>query len=319
MALEVIETGRHVPLGEIAESPQKVRRETVEQRLDDLAKSIKEHGQIHAVSLLRDDDGPAGKYELINGHRRYQAARRGGMETLRANIYRIPAGQDKNKDLLIQQHLYAANMAEPLIPVERARMFEALIQQYDMTVEQVANCFEGETAESVAEAMKYLAIDPVVLDVISAHPEKFSEGHIRVLAEFSSPDKRAWRMKPDEQLRVAREVAEQKDKLVAADPRKLEERVKSVVKLRREQERAKNEKEKIKKTQADPVKVLFRAVEGVESAVRSLRDVDLLSIKEIDAGDKGDLIKRLYDSVQSLDDFANERLPKLPTSRKTAQ
>ncbi|MGW2783410.1 ParB/RepB/Spo0J family partition protein [Streptomyces populi] len=314
MALETIETGRHVPLEEIAESPQKVRRETVEQRLDDLAKSIKEHGQIHAVSLLQDGSD---KYELINGHRRFQAARRGAMKTLRANIYRIPAGQEKNKDLLIQQHLYAANMAEPLIPVERARMFEALIQQYDMTVEQVANCFEGETSQSVADAMRFLAIDQVVLDVISAHPDKFSEGHIRVLADFSSPDKRAWRMKPEEQLRVAREVAEQKDKRIAADPRELEAHVKSVVKLRRDQERARNEK--IKKAQADPVKALFRAVEAVEGAVRSLRDVDLQSIKEIDAGDKGDLMKRLYDSVQSLDDFTNEQLPKLHTSRKTSQ
>ncbi|MEW2708294.1 ParB/RepB/Spo0J family partition protein [Streptomyces koyangensis] len=317
MALEAIETGRNVTLDEITESPQKVRRETVEQRLDDLAKSIKEHGQIHAVSLLQDGSEPSGKYELINGHRRYQAAHRGGLKSLRANIYRIPAGQEENKDLLIQQHLYAANMAEPLIPVERARMFEALMQQYDMTVEQVANCFEGETAESVAEAMKYLAIDQIVLDVISAHPDKFSEGHIRVLAEFSSPDKRAWRMKPEEQLRVAREVAEQKDKLIAADPRKLEEHVKSVVKLRRDQERVRNEK--IKKAQADPVKSLFRAVEVVETAVRSLRDIDLGSIKEIDAGDKGDLMKRLYDSVQALDDFANEQLPKLPTSRKSTQ
>ncbi|MFJ4981495.1 ParB/RepB/Spo0J family partition protein [Streptomyces coeruleorubidus] len=317
MALEAIETGRHVLLGEINESRQKVRRETAEQRLDDLAKSIKEHGQIHAVSLLQDDNDPTGKYELINGHRRYHAARRGGMKTLRANIYRIPAGQENNKDLLIQQHLYAANMAEPLIPVERARMFEALMDEYRMTAEQVANCFEGETAESVADAMRYLAIDQVVLDVISAHPDKFSEGHIRVLADFSSPSKHAWRMRPEEQLRVAREVAEQKDKRIVADPRELEAHVKSVVKLRREQERARNEK--IKKAQADPVKALFRAVEAAESAVRSLRDVDLQPIKEIDAGDKGDLMKRLYDSVQSLDDFANERLSKLPTSRKTAQ
>ncbi|GAA4003198.1 ParB/RepB/Spo0J family partition protein [Streptomyces plumbiresistens] len=317
MALEAIETGRHVPLDEIAESQQKVRVETVEQRLDDLSNSIKEHGQIHAVSLLQDVSTPDGKYELINGHRRYQAARRGGLKTLRANIYRIPAGEEKNRDLLIQQHLYAANMAEPLIPVERARMFEALMREYKMSAEQVASCFEGETAVSVAEAMKYLAIDQVVLDVISAHPEKFSEGHIRVLAEFSSPDKRAWRMKPDEQLRVAREVAEQKDKLVAADPRKLEERVKSVVKMRRDQERARNEK--VKKSQADPVKSLFRAVEAVENAVRNLRELDLLVIKEIDAVDKGDVMKRLYETVQSLDDFANDRLSKLSTSRKSAK
>lgn len=316
MPLELVRTGEHVALEKIKESHQKVRRETVAQRLDDLLQSMREHGQIHAISLL-EDSASGDLFELINGHRRFTAAQRGGLDSLRANIYRVPAGRGQDKELLIQQHLYAANMAEPLLPVERARMFEEVMNAFNWTVEQVADCFEGETPETVAEAMKFLAIDQTVLDVIAAQPEKFSEGHIRVLADYASRDKRGWRMKPDEQLRIAREVAEQQDKLVTADPRKLEARIRSVIKQRRDQERERNNQ--LKGSSSDPVKALFKAVETVEAAMRSLQGVGIKDIKQIDSGDKGDITKRLYDVVGNIDEFVNERIAKLAISRGGAK
>jgi len=307
MPLELLEIGAQVPLDKITSSVQKVRRETADQRISELLESMHRHGQIHAVSLLRDD--PAGPLELINGHRRYTAALKGKLPSLRANIYRTPKGRENDKELLIQQHLYAANMAEPLVPIERGRMFEALMSEFDWDAARVAECFEGETADSVNEALKFLAIDDTVLDVIAANPGKFSEGHLRVLAEYAAPSKRAWRMKPDEQLRIAREIVEQTDKEVAKDPRKLEAQIRSVVKLRRDKEQVKNLA--ARKTQADPVKALFKAVEAVEAAARALKDVDLAAIKEIDAGDKGDATKRLYDAIEAIDTFTNDRLAKL--------
>jgi ParB/RepB/Spo0J family partition protein len=314
MPLQLVEIGAQVPLDKIRTSDQKVRRETADQRLDELLNSMQKHGQIHAISLLQDNEDPSTHYELINGLRRFTAASRGQLPHLRANIYQIPAGDEQNKDLLIQQHLYAANMAEPLVPIEKGRMFEALIVEFGWDAERVAACFEGETAETVNESLKFLAIDETVLDVISANPGKFSEGHLRVLAEYSAPSKRAWRIKPDEQLRVAREIVEQTDKQVAKDPRKLEAQIRSVVKLRRDREQAKNTA--ARKTQADPVKALFKAVEAVESAARSLREVDLTAIKELDAGDKGEATKRLYDVIEVIDAFTNDRLAKLALSRK---
>src|SRR2546423_4055234 len=105
MSLELIEVGAQVPIERIAlaGSVQKVRRETAEQNLKELIDSIKKHGQIHPVSLIEGDDG---KYEVINGNRRTLAHRVGGMPTVRANVYRVPDGQEENRELLIQQHLY---------------------------------------------------------------------------------------------------------------------------------------------------------------------------------------------------------------------
>ena len=119
MPLEVVEVGKQVPLSQIIESGQKVRKETADQGLDQLLKSIRSHGQIHAISLIENGDGT---YEIGNGHRRFAAATRGDLPTVRATISRVPAGEEENRELLIQQHLYAANMAEPLLEVERVRL-----------------------------------------------------------------------------------------------------------------------------------------------------------------------------------------------------
>ncbi len=314
MPLEVVEIGKQVPLSQIAESAQKVRRETADQGLDDLLKSIRNHGQIHAISLVEDGDG---RYEVANGHRRVAAAVRGNLPSLRANVYRVPAEEEDSRDLLIQQHLYAANMSEPLIQVERARMFDALMRDFGFDVERVAEAFEGETAETVSETLTYLALDETVLDIVAANLQRFTPAHLKILAEYASPAKKgAWRMKPDEQVKIAREVVDQVDKEMVRDPRKLETRIRAVVNERRAAERVKNTA--AKKAQTDPVKNLFKAVEAVESAVKTLKDVDLDAIKGIDPADKGNAIKRLYDTVEQITSFTDDRLGKVAVRKAVA-
>lgn len=310
MPLELIEVGKTVPLEDINDSAQKVRVETADKGIDDLLASIRNHGQIHAISLLREN----GSMVVINGHRRFTAARLGKLAALRANVYKVPDGQEADRDVLVQQHLYAANQSESLLPIEKARMFDQLMTEFDWDVAKVAELFEGETAETVTDTLRFLSIDEQVLDLVAAHPGKFSESHLRVLAEYASPSvKHSWRMKPEEQLRVAREIVDQIDKQVVRDPRKLEARIKSVINERRKVE--KERKATIRKVQTDPVKALVKAVESVESAARALKDVDLPAITDIDPADKGDVLKRLYDSVEAITVFTDDRVSKLKVRR----
>jgi ParB/RepB/Spo0J family partition protein len=314
MPLELVQTGVDVPVSQISEtgSPQKVRHETADTALEELANSIKKHGQVHAISLLEPNGG--GKYEVANGMRRSLAARTYGIPMLRANVYRIPAGQESNRELLIQEHLYAANMAEPLLPIERARMFDAVMREFDFSVEQVAEVF-GETADDVRDTLRYLSIDDQVLDIIAANPNKFTEAHINLMVDYASPAKRSWRMKPEEQVRVARYLADQTDKRVASDPRKLEKHIRSVVNERRDQERVKNAQTR---RQSDPVKALLKGIEGVELAVRALKAIDLNAIKAIEPADKGFAIKHTFDAVTELTTFADESLGKLTVRKATS-
>src|SRR2546429_1911057 len=76
---------QNLPISEIRQSPFHFRKETANEKIDDLAASIKEIGLIHAISVVED---PAGGYELVNGHRRFLAHKRGKMNTIRANIYK---------------------------------------------------------------------------------------------------------------------------------------------------------------------------------------------------------------------------------------
>ncbi|MDP9848648.1 ParB/RepB/Spo0J family partition protein [Streptosporangium lutulentum] len=323
MGLEVVRTGAEISLGEIQASRQKVRKKTGDLGISDLLNSMKRHGQIHAVSLLKNDDGT---YELINGHRRHTAALKGGIPTLRANIYSIPPDEEEERELLIQQHLYAANMAEPLIDLERGYMFKAVKEDFGLDDSGVAACFEGETEDSVRKALSLLEIDEHALQVVQAYPDKFDEATLRVLAEYASPEKRAWRLKPGEQVRVAEMVARQENKLAAVDARELEKEIRGVVKTRRNEAHAKSQEEKGAK-QTKPhnrligsdeaaVKALFKRIEQLELAVRELHSKGVHEITEIRLADKRDATDRLYEAASQVESFINTKLAPLPTMRK---
>jgi hypothetical protein len=188
----------------------------------------------------------------------------------------------------------------------------------DFTIEQVAMALEGETVESVVETMRILQIDEDVLDVIQAHPEKFTPTHLQVLADYASAaTKVAWRIKPDEQMKIVREIADQTNKQVARDPRKLELHIKSVVNDRRNKEKQRNSD--TRRALTDPVKTVFKALDGLDTAVRNLQNVDLSTITDIDAGDKGAALKRVYDAIEQLTVFNEDRLAKLRVRKATGQ
>lgn len=311
MPLTLVETGKQLDLAKITESGQKVREETADSGIDDLLKSILTNGQVHAVSVLDNGDGT---YQLINGHRRYTAGRKGKLPWLRANVYRVPDGADDDRELLIQQHLHAANLSESLAPLERARQFQLVMDDFDVDISNLPEIFKGETEETIRETLKLLAIDQDVLDLVKANPNRFSAQNLKVLADFASAStKGSWRMKPEEQRAAAQFLLKQEDKTVINDPRKFDAHLRSVVKKRRDEETQR--KAQAKKTQADPVKALFKALEAVETSVKALRDLDMTPISEIDPGDKGAVIKRVYDTVGSLTAIADDRVAKLPVRR----
>lgn len=323
MGLEVVRTGVDIPVTEIKTSRQKVRRKTGDVGITDLLSSINRHGQIHAVSLLENEDGT---YELINGHRRYTAATIGGIPTLRANIYRIPPDQTDERELLIQQHLYAANMAEPLIDLERGYMFRAVKEDFGLDDAGVAACFEGETENSVREALRLLEIDERALQVVQAYPDKFDESTLRVLAEYASPEKRAWRLKADEQIRIAEMIAKQENKLAAVDARELEKEIRGVVKTRRNVAHTKskdtnnskqdNSADRQAEANKAAVKALYKRIEQLERTVQELHAKGVHGIEEIQLLDKQNATHRLYGAASKIEAFINSQLVRLPTVRK---
>ena len=134
MPLTLKQKAVDVKVDEVQQSRQKWRATTGDKALEELADSIKANGQIHNISILRAD----GLREVINGHRRTAAAKTYGIPTLRADIYEFEPVDGEDLDLAIARHLYAANMAEPLTQLERARMFDDIMRETGFDVERVA-------------------------------------------------------------------------------------------------------------------------------------------------------------------------------------
>ena len=211
MKIKVI--GVDIPIKKITISPYHFRKETGDERLEELAKSMQKFGQIHAVSVIRKN----GANELINGHRRFKAAKLAGMETLRANTYEF---EDHEKDeatrrQVIAQFLLAANKQEPLVPIERARFWQWLIEELSMTQEDVAEV-HNTSVDDINSDLMFLNLDTAVLDLVAAAPDRFSQQHLRVLATYASPGKKAWRITPAEQKKLAQKLLTQEDKAASA-------------------------------------------------------------------------------------------------------
>jgi ParB/RepB/Spo0J family partition protein len=305
-----------IPLTNIGLSDQKWRVETADTGLDELAHSLKEQGQIHNISLLRDGDG---KYEVINGHRRVSAAKLGKIRKLRADLYDWDPKPGEDRELAIAKHLYAANLSEPLTLLEKARMFDDIRATTGFDLDQLADLFDDETPETINDALQLLSISDETLEIVERNPDRFTEQHLRVLATYASGGKRAWRMKPDEQAKVAREIVEQKDKMAVQDSRKFETRIKSVVNERRRDEEARKKEQKKKaRRQSDPVKELFKALERAGSAIEELVAFETKDIKQVDPVDKGHVLKVGYTLIDQLSDFTEDKLSKLPQRKAKA-
>jgi|SRR5579862_1676955 len=315
MPLVRTDTSIDVPLEQVELSGQKWRRETADAGLQELASSLTEQGQIHNISLLRDGTE---KYEIINGHRRASAAALAELRSIRADLYDWKPADDEDRELAIARHLYAANLSEPLTLLEKARMFDDIQRETGFDLNQLANLFEDETPETIADAMRLLDISEDALSVVEKNPDRFTEAHLRVLADYAGNSKRAWKMKPEEQARVAREIVEQKDKLVVRDPRKFETRIRSVVNERRRDEQSKRAEEKKKeRRQSDPVKTLFKLIESTDASLQDLLAFETGDIKAIDPVDKGFVLQRTYTMIEQLSGFAEDKLTKLPQRKPT--
>jgi ParB/RepB/Spo0J family partition protein len=252
--------------------------------------------------VQRPEDGG---YDLINGHRRFLAHRRAGIKTIRANTYSYEPDEladEGRRRLAISQFLLAANSAEPLVPIERARYYEALMDKTGMEVADIAKAHHI-TEEAVTDDLMFLNLDERVLDLAEALPESFTVESLRILAENATPSaKKAWMMTGDEQVQVAEAIALQRDKKLNESARALRTHIKDVVNRRRQEKTA--QKRRLGSGGDDPVKSLFRLLDSATKSVGELTKADLSGIKEIDPKDKGAAYQAALGLAQELLDFA---------------
>ena len=146
-----------LPVDAIHANPRQPRRRFEPEATAGLASSIREQGLLQPVVVR---PRPEGGYELIAGERRWRAAREAGVETLPALVREA----DDRDSLLLA---LVENVArEQLSPVEEARAYAALIDEFDLSLGEVA-ARVGRSKPSVSNRVRLLELPEEVLWMVA--------------------------------------------------------------------------------------------------------------------------------------------------------
>jgi len=171
-----------VEVDKIKPNPFQPRREFDEEALRALAESIKQYGVLQALVVTRreiiKDDGLAVEYELIAGERRLRASKMAGLSQVPV-IIRMGEGDENRDDLMRLELAIIENVQrEDLNPVERAKAFKKLADQFGFKHHQIAQKI-GKSRVYVTNTMRILDLPEEMLAALSEG--KINEGHTRPL------------------------------------------------------------------------------------------------------------------------------------------
>lgn len=147
-----------------------------EESLASLAASIRELGVLQPVLVRRG--GSDDEYELIAGERRWRAARRAGLASVPAIIREASDGES------LEQALVENLNRTELNPMEEAAGYQQLIEDFDLTHEQLAARM-GRSRVAVTNALRLFQLPPSVQRLVAEG--RISAGHARAL--LGTPDR----------------------------------------------------------------------------------------------------------------------------------
>lgn len=159
---------KEVKIFDIEPNTKQPRKEFDQERLQQMADSIKEHGIIQPIVVRSKNE----KYEIIAGERRWRAARIAGLTKVPIIIKELG---DKE---VLEAALIENLQREDLNPIEEAEGYSNLIKEYDLTQEDISRII-GKSRSAIANTIRLLNLDQRVKQMI--YENKLSAGHARAL------------------------------------------------------------------------------------------------------------------------------------------
>jgi len=158
-----------LPISQVEPGLNQPRKRFDPDALADLAESIRVHGVIQPLTVRRL---ASGYYQIIAGERRWRAAKQAGLTEVPAVI--IEADDRKVMEIGLIENL----QREDLNPAEEARGYQALIQEYGLTQEEVAERM-GKSRPAIANMLRLLALPEDVMALVEEG--SLSAGHARAI------------------------------------------------------------------------------------------------------------------------------------------
>ena len=157
-----------IKLSEIRPNPYQPRKIFDDEKIGELAQSIKEHGVFTPVLLRKSVKG----YELIAGERRVRASKKAGLKTIPAIVMEFTEEQ------MMEISLLENIQREDLNAIEEAQAYQRLIERLDYTQEKLAQRV-GKSREHITNTLRLLKLPKSVQQLVTEN--KLSMGHVRPL------------------------------------------------------------------------------------------------------------------------------------------
>lgn len=171
-----VQVKKTLRISEIEPNRKQPRKIFNEDAIASLAESIKENGMLQPI-LVRPLE--CGGYQIVAGERRWRAARMLGLEEVPVNIREL-------SDIQAMQIAIIENLQrENLNPIEEAKGYNELIQNYGMTQEKVS-LMVGKPRSSIANTIRILSLPESVHKMIENG--ELSLGHAKVLLAFDDDE-----------------------------------------------------------------------------------------------------------------------------------
>lgn len=200
-----------LPISKVEPRSEQPREYFDQEALEALADSIRQYGLIQPITVRKLDSE---YYQIIAGERRWRASRLAGLTEVPVRV--IEADDRRTAELALVENL----QREDLNPIEEAKGYKLLIEEYGLTQEDAARSV-GRSRPAVTNAMRLLMLTPPVMEMVEKG--KLSAGHARAILSVSEPSK---------QLAAANEIikknysvrkAEQLAARIAREPRQAPE------------------------------------------------------------------------------------------------
>lgn len=182
----------HLDPHKVFRNPYQPRQEFDEEALQELKSSISEHGVIQPITVRLAPQG----YELISGERRLRASKDLGLEKIPAYVTEV-VSDSKMLEIALIENL----QRDDLNPVETAFGFKRLMDEFDLTQEQVS-VKVGKSRSAVTNYIRLLKLPEKVL--LSVRTGAISMGHARALLSLEMPEliEKAFKKVVDKDLNV---------------------------------------------------------------------------------------------------------------------
>ena len=172
----VVNEPKEVEIGLIDRNPEQPRKIFDEEALAELATSIKNYGVIQPI-IVKEVDG---RYVIIAGERRWRASRLAGLKTIPCVVKNYT--EQEISEISIIENL----QREDLNPIESAKAIKSLINQFNLTQDEVADKI-GKSRPAVANTLRLLTLPDAIISLVEAN--KLTAGHARALLALDNPVK----------------------------------------------------------------------------------------------------------------------------------